>query len=88
MICGRVIWPLDNLWHNFKDPVDKFKMLTGSSRRYVIENLTPKTFYFIRAKAQNLAGYSDPSNTIYLQTSAPHSGDNAFALLLNEGSYL
>jgi hypothetical protein len=50
-------------------------MISAANRRYTIDNLQPKTFYYVRAKAQNLAGYSDPSNTIYLQTSAPHSGD-------------
>ena len=33
----------------------------------------PKTVYIFRARARNLAGYSDHSNLILLQTSAPHA---------------
>lgn len=40
--------------------------------RYLISGLQSKTFYHLRARARNLAGQSDPSNMIYLQTSAPH----------------
>ena len=56
--------------------------ISGESRQYSIEYLLPKTFYYIRAKAQNLAGYSDPSNVIYLQTKAPHSGEKIGSALL------
>ena len=33
----------------------------------------PKTVYIFRARARNLAGYSDHSNLILLQTSATHA---------------
>ena len=33
----------------------------------------PKTVYIFRARARNLAGYSDHSNLILLQTSASHA---------------
>ena len=47
-------------------------MLTAESNTYNIENLQPTTVYLLRAKAKNLAGFSDSSNVIYLQTTSPH----------------
>ena len=38
------------------------------SGRYKVYGLKAKTFYHVRAKARNMAGLSDPSNIIYLQT--------------------
>ena len=38
-----------------------------------MDGLLPKTFYHLRARAKNLAGFSDYSNMIYLQTSATHA---------------
>ena len=35
---------------------------------YLVRDLAPKTFYLIRARAKNLAGVSDESNMIFLQT--------------------
>ena len=40
---------------------------------YKVNGLMPKTVYIFRARARNLAGYSDHSNLILLQTSAPHA---------------
>ncbi len=37
---------------------------------YVIPDLLPKTYYMIRARALNLAGSSDSSNIIILQTNS------------------
>ena len=39
---------------------------------YHLDGLLPKTLYLIRAKAKNLAGLSDSSNVIVLQTNSPH----------------
>lgn len=45
---------------------------------YRIQGLKPQTFYHVRAKARNLAGLSDPSNVIYLQTNmAPNMASPA-----------
>ena len=40
---------------------------------YKVSGLMPKTVYIFRARARNLAGYSDHSNLILLQTSATHA---------------
>eukprot|EP00093_Oithona_nana_P014311 14311.XXX_1102105_1132754_1 [CDS] Oithona nana genome sequencing. len=47
--------------------------LKSPSSLYKVSGLLPKTFYHFRARARNLAGYSDHSNMIYLQTSATHA---------------
>lgn len=48
-------------------------LLLGPSNLYRVNGLMAKTFYHFRARSRNLAGYSDHSNMIYLQTSAPHA---------------
>ena len=35
---------------------------------YSIDRLKPLKYYNVRARARNLAGLSEPSNTVYLQT--------------------
>ena len=40
---------------------------------YKVSGLLPKTFYHFRARARNLAGFSDHSNMLYLQTRATHA---------------
>ena len=47
--------------------------VAGPSNLYKVNGLMPKTVYIFRARARNLAGYSDHSNLILLQTSAPHA---------------
>lgn len=43
------------------------------TKLYRVDGLMPKTFYHLRARARNLAGFSDYSNMIYLQTVANHA---------------
>lgn len=45
---------------------------TDASNKYIVSQLQPKSVYMIRSRAKNLAGFSDPSNMIVLQTKSPH----------------
>lgn len=46
--------------------------LLGDDDIYTLSNLLPKTQYMFRARARNLAGFSDSSNIIFLHTSDVH----------------
>jgi hypothetical protein len=39
---------------------------------YTIERLQPVNIYLVRARSRNLAGLSEPSNVVYLQTNRTH----------------
>ena len=41
---------------------------TDPSGIYLIERLKPLKIYLVRARSRNLAGLSEPSNIVYLQT--------------------
>ena len=64
-----------NVHEVLKWSFSKYLLFTfsGPSSLYKVSGLLPKTFYHFRARARNLAGYSDHSNMIYLQTSATHA---------------
>ena len=47
--------------------------ITGPRSVYKVSGLLPKTIYHFRARARNLAGFSDHSNMIILQTNATHN---------------
>ena len=42
--------------------------VSGPSGIYFIEKLKPLKIYLVRARSRNLAGLSEPSNIVYLQT--------------------
>ena len=57
---------------SFKTPCIPLSSVSAPTNVYRVENLHPKTYYFVRARAENLAGHGDASNIIFMQTSSPH----------------
>jgi len=55
------------------NPVPIWDIFSGNDDLYVIPHLEPKTLYMVRAQARNLAGVSDSSNIIMLQTKTQES---------------
>ena len=63
---SKVLFHFERQMNNFTN------YFLDDGEMYTLRNLLPKTYYLIRARARNLAGYSDTSNIIFLQTNDLH----------------